>query len=218
MSTTTRFPVRSIERIDAFVRAEAATVLTAAFLDDPVFTWMEPDRAARADTLPVLFDAFLAAQARHRTADLARVDGPAAGVALWVPPGVAAVHADDEPELEARLGVLGPAALARMGACSEAFAAVHPAEPAWYLNFLAVAPSHQGRGIGSALLRSVLAQCDVGGEAAYLEATSERNRALYERHGFRLIREIPLPDGGPTSYAMWRDPIMPPGHAWPQQR
>lgn len=146
------------------------------------------------------------------------MDGPAAGAALWVPPGVAAVHDDDAAELEARMGVLDPTALSRAAACTDAFAAVHPAEPAWYLNFLGVAPGQQGRGIGSALLRSVLAQCDVGGEAAYLEATSERNRALYERHGFRVLREIPLPDGGPTSYAMWREPIMPPGHAWPKPR
>jgi hypothetical protein len=47
---------------------------------------------------------------------------------------------------------------------------------------------------------------DREGAAAYLEATSDRNRALYERHGFRAQGAIPLPDG-PTLWRMWRDPM-----------
>jgi hypothetical protein len=40
---------------------------------------------------------------------------------------------------------------------------------------------------------------------AYLEATSARNEALYARHGFHTIRDLPLPDG-PALHAMWREP------------
>ena len=38
---------------------------------------------------------------------------------------------------------------------------------------------------------------------AYLEATSEQNRRLYERHGFVATAELRLPDG-PSLWAMWR--------------
>ncbi len=41
---------------------------------------------------------------------------------------------------------------------------------------------------------------------AYHEATTLRNRALYERHGYVNQGEIALPDGGPTLWRMWRDP------------
>jgi hypothetical protein len=51
----------------------------------------------------------------------------------------------------------------------------------------------------------VLDAADRAGEAAYLEATSSRNRALYERHGFTCIGDLGLPDG-PTVYALWRTP------------
>ncbi len=72
------------------------------------------------------------------------------------------------------------------------------------MQFLATDPPLQSRGIGATLLRDVLAAADENGEAAYTEATSLRNRALYERLGFSFTREIPLPDG-PSLYAMWRD-------------
>ena len=66
-------------------------------------------------------------------------------------------------------------------------------------------PEAQGRGIGSALMSEVFARADRDGIAAYLEATSSRNRALYERHGFEYRGPIPMPDG-PTLHAMWRAP------------
>ena len=41
---------------------------------------------------------------------------------------------------------------------------------------------------------------------AYHEATTPRNRALYERHGYVHQGEFVLPDGGPPLWRMWRDP------------
>src|SRR5271166_2088182 len=66
----------------------------------------------------------------------------------------------------------------------------HPREPHYYFANIGVVPEMQGRGIGSALMRPTLERCDARGLAAYLEASSERNAALYERLGFRLIREL----------------------------
>jgi hypothetical protein len=48
--------------------------------------------------------------------------------------------------------------------------------------------------------RPILQRCDRDGMPAYLEATSDRNRALYESHGFQARDDIPLP-GGPASGA-----------------
>jgi len=52
----------------------------------------------------------------------------------------------------------------------------------------------------------MLDRCDREGTPAYLEASSERNRALYERHGFELRDTFHLPMGGPPIRKMWRDP------------
>ncbi len=82
----------------------------------------------------------------------------------------------------------------------------HPDEPHWYLYYLGTEPGKRGAGIGAAVMRPVLDLCDSRRLPAYLEATSPRNRTLYQRHGFVELESLVLPDGGPTMYPMWREP------------
>ena len=73
--------------------------------------------------------------------------------------------------------------------------AKHPVEPHYYLFLLGTRPGWQGRGLGSSLMAPVLQTCDRDGVPAYLEATSERNKQLYLRHGFEVTDEIRCPTG-----------------------
>jgi ribosomal protein S18 acetylase RimI-like enzyme len=83
----------------------------------------------------------------------------------------------------------------------------HPRNPChWYLAIMGVDPRCQGRGLGSKLMRPVLETLDAEGTPAYLEASTLRSRALYERHGFAVTGEFKLPSGGPTLWQMWREP------------
>jgi hypothetical protein len=46
---------------------------------------------------------------------------------------------------------------------------------------------------------------DTSGTPAFLETATERNVALYRRHGFDVIAQYrPAPDG-PQVWAMWRE-------------
>ncbi|MGH2969837.1 MAG: GNAT family N-acetyltransferase, partial [Solirubrobacteraceae bacterium] len=74
----------------------------------------------------------------------------------------------------------------------------------WYLDYIAVEPAGQGRGIGSALLRPMLERCDAERMPAYLNASTARSRDLYARHGFEVRSEFRLPFGGPPLWRMWR--------------
>ncbi len=178
------------------------TALSQAFVDDPVFVWAIPGRDRRQAILPGFFTLFAVAFQRHghvyRTAD-----GTAA--ALWAPPGVTAVGDDEVEEFGAALEEICGADAERMGAISTLRGEHHPHEPVWYLNFLGVEPAGQGRGVGSALLEHVLVRADRDGAQAYLDATSTRNRPLYERHGFVATGELVVPDG-PSFWPMWREP------------
>jgi GNAT superfamily N-acetyltransferase len=69
-----------------------------------------------------------------------------------------------------------------------------------------VDPERQGRGIGSAMMFPVLSRCDAEGVPAYLEASSPRNRGLYERHGFEVSEEFEIGPGAPPLWRMWRSP------------
>jgi GNAT superfamily N-acetyltransferase len=82
----------------------------------------------------------------------------------------------------------------------------HPHEPHFYLPIIGVDPAWQGQGVGSALLQPVLERADLEGMPAYLEATTDRNRALYERHGFDVRDIVYMPGGGPPLWLMWREP------------
>ena len=179
-----------------------ASTLARAFQDDPVFTWCLPDAERRAAVLPSFFTLAAAAVLAH---DETEIGDDGAAVALWVPPGRPAVSDDDAPSFEADVADLfgddGERCFAIMGLLDEH----HPVAAHRFLWFLGVRPADQGAGRGSALLRSMLTRCDRAGTAAYLDATSEHNRRLYERHGFEVLAGRSVA-GSPPLWAMWRDP------------
>jgi ribosomal protein S18 acetylase RimI-like enzyme len=177
--------------------------LARAFYADPVFEWAIPNDLRRRNVLPSLFLSFTEALEHHRATYVA---GNWAGAALWVPPEQPPVAPEDEEAFDAQLGaLLDDDELERVGELSAIMAAEHPHAPHMYLWFLGVHPAWQGSGIGSTLLDRVLAQLDVQGTAAYLEATSANNVRLYERHGFQATAAI-IGHGGPPLWKMWREP------------
>ncbi len=102
------------------------------------------------------------------------------------------------------LAELAGPAIERMVQLEETFAQYHPEEPLYYCQFLATVPAFQSQGIGSTFLRQMLRRADSEGMPAYHEATTPRNRALYERHGYVGLGEFTLPDDGPPLWRMWR--------------
>jgi len=85
------------------------------------------------------------------------------------------------------------------------FSRNHLQEPHFYIRYVGVARRFQGQGLGTALLSPTLDRCDREGLPAYLEASSERNAALYERLGFEHLGELRVPDG-PRFWPMRRPP------------
>src|SRR5262245_31978982 len=182
--------------------ARMASTLSNAFYDDPAMTWLIPDDEERRANGPAFFTRFAAAFQRHghvyRTLD-------GSGVALWTAPGVDSVSKEETPEFHVAVAEICAQNTERVAIVDALMTEQHPTEPHWYLGFLGVEPAGQGRGTGSAMLAHVLASVDREGAPAYLEASTTRNRALYERHGFVTTGEIQLPDG-PSLWPMWREP------------
>jgi ribosomal protein S18 acetylase RimI-like enzyme len=178
-------------------RDKAVSVVTLAFSADPMARWAYPDPGDYYAYFPEFVRAFAGGAFEAGSAFV--VEGHA-GAALWLPPGV---HPDEE-----RLGALvetnipaelqGP--IAEMIEMQEA---CHPEEPHWYLPLIGVDPVHQGKGYGSQLLRQALSLVDGEGLAAYLEATTPSSRALYERYGFEVVRELKV-TGSPPMWPMTR--------------
>ena len=84
-------------------------------------------------------------------------------------------------------------------------------EGVYFCNIVAVLPEAQGRGVGKALMRVVLEKADKEGRRCYLESSRrEPNVGIYEKFGFRLVREMLCEDEGEgvMLYCMTRDPVQ----------
>lgn len=78
-----------------------------------------------------------------------------------------------------------------------------------YLYILGVNPECQGKGIGSALVREKIAQCDREHRRMYLESNSEHNVGFYQSFGFVLVKTIVEERGKFTTWYMIREPQEP---------
>jgi GNAT superfamily N-acetyltransferase len=176
---------------------DVTETLALSFYDDPVVMWCIDDGSRRLELLPGFFravaESYLAYEETY-------VVDEGVSAAVWAPPG-----AEDDEELPAALGEAVEEYAERLSEIFGLMEQAHPADPHYYLFLLGTRPGWQGRGLGSSLMDPVLATCDRDGVPAYLEATSERNKQLYLRHGFEVTDEIPLPDG-PMMWPMWRSP------------
>ena len=177
--------------------ASVAETLTAAFLQDPVLSWCYPEPNRRAEILPAFFrrivDAYLPWGGIYTTPGQV-------SAAVWVPPSAAV----DEDQLGSDLGAVSGDDAQRLYTLLEVIEAHHPHDADHqYLFVIGTRPDWQGVGIGSRMLRAVLRTCDDNGMPAYLEATNERNKQLYERHGFEVTDVLTLPEG-PNIWCMWR--------------
>ncbi|MFE9535799.1 GNAT family N-acetyltransferase [Streptomyces sp. NPDC006691] len=71
--------------------------------------------------------------------------------------------------------------------------ALRPADEGRWLEHFYLAPGVQGRGLGSAVLRSLLERTDADGQTVRLDVLQgSAARRLYERHGFTVESEDPV--------------------------
>lgn len=182
-------------------RAAIAAVLADAFADDPALAWLLPDPLTRPARLLRFFHFIIRADARLPLAQLAITEsGAIAGAALWRPPGQWSVPwpalLASAPRLIGCFGTALPRALGLMGEMDRR----HDRRAHWYLQFIGVAPTAQGRGIGGALLRAGLRQA--AGQPCYLETATPSNVGLYQAHGFAVRNEWQH-GSAPNFWSMW---------------
>jgi GNAT superfamily N-acetyltransferase len=165
--------------------AYAESILIEAFMDDPVARWLFPDRRR-------LQAYFYRSLLSHPAAEVCLTDARD-GVSIWLP--LTATEGDGPPELGPRLRALGHALAER-----------HPAGPHVYLACMGVVAARRGAGRGSEMLRARLTRADREGEPAYLEASSQRSRTLYQRHGFKDVGDPIHVEDSPPLWPMRRAP------------
>lgn len=180
-----------------------ARALAAAFEDDPVFGWLLRDERRRYDRLLRFFTLELGAVVLP--AGTAWMSPEATGACLELPPGEwrmpLQAQARHAPQFVAVFGRSLPRALITITQMERR----HLREPHFYVPYVGVAPEGQGAGLGTKLLGRTIERADAAGLPTYLEATSERNCALYERLGFVHLGPFTVL-GSPPLWPMRRPP------------
>jgi ribosomal protein S18 acetylase RimI-like enzyme len=193
------------KRVNARVATAAdleglTTTLTAAFEDDPLWTWVFRDPTH----LAVFWRFYIGSALRY---PCVWITGDYAAAAVWIPPAGSELTGEEEERLESLVGELvGPRA-PEVLELLDRFEASHPRErPHYYLSLLGTHPDHRGQGHGMTLLAENLRRMDAEGIPAYLESSNPRNDRRYERLGFRPLGEFSTPAGERRVTTMWRDP------------
>ena len=190
----TNYP--KIIRTDKKNKDQVKAVLKLGFSSDALLRWVFPD----ANSFLINFDLWMGEFSKKSFENnIVFSEENFYGTSLWHPPG----FKFDESVLYPTFESIPEDRLENALKFFEEFSEYHP-DDAWYLAFIAVDPSKQGLGIGSFLLKEALRMIDEKKERAYLEASSLRNKSLYERHGFECIGAVQVGDS-PTAYPMIRD-------------
>ena len=184
---------------------EVAQALAKAFYDDPIMSWIFPDDARRMERLVNGFELYV--RRVWLPHDESYTTDRVAGVCCWMPPPDAwHMSIPAQLRLLPAMARMAGRDLPRLMKTLNAMESAHPREPHFYLPMIGVDPQWQGKGFGAALMRPVLERCDREESSAYLEATTPRNRALYERNGFEFIEELKVAKDAPPMWRMWRKP------------
>jgi GNAT superfamily N-acetyltransferase len=191
-------PVRIALRADL---ARGSATLTAAFHEDPWFSWLYPDAERRPAQAEAWFGLVL-----ERAFAMGHTFVTEHGLVTWAPIDVAFPTADDvalaATLLTEQIGERASTALGIIGGAG----AVFPERPRFHCIYVGVQPEAQGTGRGVALLRRVLDTCDREGLPASLTSTNDTNLPFYRHLGFTEIGETAIADTGRSLRPLWREP------------
>jgi len=196
--------VRAARRDESALLGE---VLADAFAEDPVFAWLIPPQLRDRDNrLRTFFTSM--SRGYLRQGKPCYLTGDASGAALWATPGAWAMPLSQIILEAVPNGLAFRRRLLRALRTQQQIERLHAGQsrPHWYLGYLGTRRDRQGQGLGTQMLREVLAGLDTDGVPAYLESSNEHNLPLYERNGFRVVGELQALGHGPTIWRMWREP------------
>lgn len=181
-------------------RDAAIATLAEAFQDEPAFSFILPDPAARrralARAFAIVFDEDIKAGAIMMTPQ-------AEAVTAWRK--ASRMHEGRWEALRTRIPYLfafGPA-IGRAASVAALIKAHLPPEGCWYLHYAGCQSDHRGKGFGGAAIRAGLERADAERAKAWLETADAGNLPIYRALGFEVASTWQVP-GGPQFWGMMR--------------
>ena len=184
---------------------KVAASLADAFINDPVFTFLRPGHLRQEARLRAMLAVEIELYVLPNGGTVWTTSGYDGAVAALPPDAWEMPKSATGKETLKWMWAFGTR-LPRAIRVQRAMAKRHLREPHFYVRTVGVRTALQGQGVGSMLMQPTLAKADSAGLPTYIEASSERSAALYERLGFVRMGVFDLPEGGPPVWPMRRPP------------
>lgn len=188
----------------------AASVISQAFLDDPLCSFMLPIRGTRERTLYKFFRAYGEVNIRNNRGYGSGY--PLQGVAYWNFPDQADVSINVRSlslflPLFFTMYPIGYFRARKIIQQIDALHGKHAGEPHYYLDNIGVLPMARGKGLSSRLIRPILEMADSRKVITYTDTVTLSNVAFYEHFGFQCVEQCIVPGTGITIWALRRAPV-----------
>ena len=175
-------------------------IIGDSFADDPVNQWIFGGRGGITKYYTQM------AKKLYLRQGFGHVMEDQTGGALWLRPGI-----DKQipliKSLDIGLSMIrhnGFKSLSRGMAVDDGLAKKKPSEAHYYLFAIGSRPQHQGKGVGSSIIKAGLGIVDHAHLPAYLESSKESNLPFYQRFGFEVTEKFVPAQGCPPLWLMWR--------------
>jgi ribosomal protein S18 acetylase RimI-like enzyme len=178
---------------------EAADLLTAAFLSDPLMSYLSGDSPAGHEVCTAALMRLSITYRLHLgwpALGIRGSDGRLEGVIGMSAPG----PTPDSPVVDALNSwyreTIGPDAVARYAEYGRTAHIGEPEEPHHYVGVIAVRPGLQGKGHGRRLLTAArhIALADPASHGIWLDTSTTKNVAFYQGSGYEVRAESVLGD------------------------
>ena len=185
----------------------ASLVLSRAFLNDPVICWQIPDFNTRVKKLHYFWQITLRIGIKY--GEVYSTSENFEGIAIWRPPKNVNISywkfvQSGGVKIPFKFGVETTKKMSYIQAVNDSIRNIYMKVPYWYFGPIGVDPEYQGQGFASELIKPMLNRIDKENLPIYLETNIERNIAIYDHFGFRILEEIIIPDTSIVSWSMIR--------------
>jgi ribosomal protein S18 acetylase RimI-like enzyme len=171
---------------------EVVSLFITAFTDAALYKYLAPDRDERLAVMKDAFNFRIKRILENGITDAAIEDGVILGMGAWEPPG-------EEMDIDQAVDLLKTPLKTHSAAVQERWEHFHRVlftaftevikQPFWDIGPIAVRPEAQGKGAASALLRKRLTDIDKAKLPCLLGTQDEKNLAIYDHYGFKLVRK-----------------------------
>lgn len=184
-------------------RHPLARTFADAFIDDPMIRWpLAADAGPRE--FVAMFEILLTPYIELGVMWHIQPGPSGAAAAAWLDPETTSRFGDIDRAMRRQVGPLTDDDGVRYAAFWDWLGSHVPAEPCWFLDMVAVDPTHQGQGLGRTLIEHGLKLATADGLPAFLETSQRRNVEYYQGFGFEVLATERAPDGGPQIWFMRR--------------